>query len=403
MDSNRKNILIITDKQFFFDGNNFYSTGGTPSELNALANLYNINVLAPVHSAKLQKSNTTDIINKRIKIDTTGHIKYPGAMPAFNVYKKIKNKTEYFCKHTRPDVVIGKCPREVGMLGVIYASKLKIPTILHYSYDWFDNLKQYMEGKKSPFIKLIGYIILCYRHDILKKAIENATYVATVSNNFIDRITLRYSLPRQKLVIMRNTFSQGSTYSDIAPVEVDLSVPKILYVGRIDANKNISTLLKAAKLLKDRRVSFLLYIVGDGPDIEYLKSVKNDYQLDGQVEFIGWVPNHKIPHYLSTCRCLVLISKSEAFPQVIVEAFSAARPVVGSSVGGIPELITDKVTGFLIDPDDVQSLSNSLELLLKNSVLARDMGLRARAFINSNYSIDATIAQWKDHIEKVCS
>jgi len=102
-----------------------------------------------------------------------------------------------------------------------------------------------------------------------------------------------------------------------------------------------------------------------------------------------------VPAILSASDLFVLPSESEASPNVILEAMAAGLPVVASKVGGIPELVTDGVTGFLVPPSDPPALTHALLDLIDHPERAGAFGQAGRARIEREYSFDRTVRQFE--------
>jgi glycosyltransferase involved in cell wall biosynthesis len=104
---------------------------------------------------------------------------------------------------------------------------------------------------------------------------------------------------------------------------------------------------------------------------------------------------------MSEAAVLVLPSTSEGLGRVIIEAMATATPVIGSDVGGIPELIKDGVNGFLIPPGDEQALAEKLRWVLNNPDKARAMGHTGHSFAQQVFSTESYIKGYRD-ICKIC-
>jgi len=140
-------------------------------------------------------------------------------------------------------------------------------------------------------------------------------------------------------------------------------------------------LIKAAQLLKKmygRRKGFALVILGDGKLRDALKREAKEYGLDGMVEFKGYVPHGEVINHLINCDLLVLPSLSEGSPKVLIEAMAAAKPVVATNVGGIPEIVKDGVNGLLVGPNDPSALAEALHKLLNDESLSIKLGIEGR-------------------------
>lgn len=144
-------------------------------------------------------------------------------------------------------------------------------------------------------------------------------------------------------------------------------------LGTIIENKGQLIALKALKLLVEKGVAVKLRIAGRvGNDGYY--SILRDFvrvnNLNNSVEFVGSVSS--VDEFLDSLNLLVVPSFDEAFPTVILEAFSTATFVIASKVGGIPEMIADGVSGLLFEPGDAEQLADLIEgLVFKGDVFKK--------------------------------
>jgi glycogen(starch) synthase len=134
---------------------------------------------------------------------------------------------------------------------------------------------------------------------------------------------------------------------------------EVLYAGRLSPEKGIEELAAATRGLN-------LVVAGDGPLRPLVPSA------------LGFVPHAELERLYARAAAVVLPSHREGLPLCVLEAMAHGRPVVASAVGGIPELVEDGVTGFLVPPGDVAALRAALERLLADPVLRRRMGREGR-------------------------
>lgn len=149
-----------------------------------------------------------------------------------------------------------------------------------------------------------------------------------------------------------------------------------LFVGRISPEKGLHTLLDAWW-----RTPARLLVVGDGPEADILRQI-----APPNVEFVGTVPNQDVADVLRGARGLLLPSRSyEAQPRVILEAYAAGVPVIASRIGGIPDLVQEDSSGYLVEPDDVAGWTEATERLLDDRLVSR-LGDGAYRLWNDRYS-----------------
>ena len=123
----------------------------------------------------------------------------------------------------------------------------------------------------------------------------------------------------------------------------------LLSVGRLDAVKGFDLFLHGvARLAKRSPASVRCVILGEGPARARLAALVTSLGLEGRVDLPGWVAPEDLPTWYAAADLFVLLSESEGWPNVVVEALACGAPVIASKVGGIPEMISDRVNGFLL-------------------------------------------------------
>jgi glycosyltransferase involved in cell wall biosynthesis len=127
-------------------------------------------------------------------------------------------------------------------------------------------------------------------------------------------------------------------------------------------------------------------IVGEGREREALEQQRHDLQLEDLVLLPGRLTNE--PGFAGILDIAVLTSREEGFPNWIVEAMAAGRPVVATNVGGVPDALLDGVTGVLVPVDDDELLAQSIDRLLRDEDLRNRMGVEARSRARSLYHAD---------------
>jgi glycosyltransferase involved in cell wall biosynthesis len=196
---------------------------------------------------------------------------------------------------------------------------------------------------------------------------------------------VRGSLIKNYFLSPRRVFTvyNGIDTQRFAPLESQIpnskSQKNILYLGRLDKDKGLTTLLGAVSNFQCSITNFQLLIVGSGPEFDYLNNRGKELGLSDAVEFIGPVPYEETPKYYRAADIFVLPSTArEGLPMTLIEAMAAGVPVVASNLGGIPEAVVDGETGILVRPHSVEDLSAALLKLLADDSLCLKMGRKAR-------------------------
>lgn len=161
-------------------------------------------------------------------------------------------------------------------------------------------------------------------------------------------------------------------------VNPDVGAPKLVYVGRLVKEKSVEILVKAISMVIKESSDVKLIIIGDGPERTYMEDLVKSLGLSGNIKFEGFVPYHKVPQYLAESSVFILPSRAEGTPNALLQAMAAGLPIIATKVGGIPELVKDRVEGFLIPPNDVHSLAKAIITLTTDRELAKKFGSNAR-------------------------
>lgn len=167
-----------------------------------------------------------------------------------------------------------------------------------------------------------------------------------------------------------------------------------LAVGRLEIQKDYPTLLRAFVRVSSVSPLAQLRIAGQGPLREDLQVLVSNLGIAERVRFLG--VRADIPDLLSAADAFVLSSAWEGLPNVVMEALAAGKPVVATRVGGVPELVEEGKSGFLVPPKDPEALARAMLRLMDLSLEERlRMGERGRRHIEENYSLERVVDQWE--------
>ncbi len=158
-------------------------------------------------------------------------------------------------------------------------------------------------------------------------------------------------------------------------------------VGRLSSEKGVDLFLDACRRLVDAGEQFRAVVVGDGPDRALLTARARALGLDAHVAFAGTVRD--VGHVYGQLTCVVIPSRSEGLPNVMLEALDHDVPVVATRVGAVPEVLTDPLAGVVVPPFDPGALADGIR---RGLALARTPGAAAaRAATIRRFSLDARV------------
>ncbi|PYV08947.1 MAG: hypothetical protein DMG07_24340, partial [Acidobacteria bacterium] len=162
----------------------------------------------------------------------------------------------------------------------------------------------------------------------------------------------------------------------------------ILSIGRLSREKDQATLLRAFAELRRRAAAtpLVLVVAGDGPERERLAALASRLGMGAACRFAGHVADVR-PLY-SMASALVLSSRSEGTPNVLLEAMAARVPIVATAVGGVPEMLQDGVSALLVPPESPADLAAAVQRLLADPARAADLARAARAVAAERYAPD---------------
>lgn len=227
----------------------------------------------------------------------------------------------------------------------------------------------------------------------------------------------------QKLEKVTKTLAKPSQPIDIIPFGVDLKQfnaqrqkfdPKdLLYIGTVKGLKEvygIDRLLKAFRLLIDafqqqgkEKIAnqLVLKIVGEGNERRALEQLAKELAIERQTKFIGAIPHTDVPKHLQSLDIYCALSRSESFGVAILEASATELPVIVTNVGGLPEVVQDGKTGYIVEEEDLKTVTLRLKQLVEDQSLRQRLGKRGRQFVKETYSWSAVVPKMENIYHKV--
>ena len=256
----------------------------------------------------------------------------------------------------------------------------------------------------------VPYSITAHAKDIYRNGIDrpelvrkllSARFVVTVSDHnaaYLGRLA-----PDARVVRIYNGLElERFTPNGAAPSEP----PLVLGVGRLIEKKGFADLIAACARLEHAGRSYRCAIVGKGPLEGALRSMVRARALDGRVELLGPRPQDEVRSLLGRAAVLAapcVVGRDgnrDGLPAVIVEALAAGVPVVSTPVTGIPEVVEDGVTGFLVPEGDPDALAGAIGRLLDDRAAAAKIGRAGRRRIEADFDLAGNVARLRALFEE---
>lgn len=282
------------------------------------------------------------------------------------------------------DIAHAQTPFTMGLYGLLHAKMNKIPLAASF-HTHFTNksvIQEYTSDNEKVQKLILKYSWKYARffynkcneviapsedtkHVLERKHINNVT---VIPNN----VDLKTFNPKVNGSVMRNQLLKGRKKDKL-----------VLYMGRLSKEKKVDTMIKAAKILKDEHITFV--IGGTGPAAEYYQSMVNRMHLNNKIKFIGFVPQERLPQLYAASDMLCMPSMFETQGVVAVEAMASGKPVVAANYLALKELVVNGKNGEKFKANDPASCARKIERVIYNMDSYKGMFDTAK-----RYSIERT-------------
>jgi glycosyltransferase involved in cell wall biosynthesis len=263
----------------------------------------------------------------------------------------------------------------LNFMGVFVAKSLSIPCVSHLR-----TFNSYgLNNSKILYTKRIMINYLAISEKIKRHWIEKG-------------------LDSKKIDVIYNVYQpsdDGALTDNDIPSVSEYDGYKIIFVGRLIECKGIPFLVKGFEQILNHNINAKLFLVGDGEEGDRLREDTSKLNIKQHVVFLGYRSNPQA--FIRKADLLVLPSSEEGFGRVLLEAMDVGTPVIGTRIGGIPEIIEHGVNGFLVDYGDVDSLKQSIIAILKDESLRLKIIQGGYKTINTKFRVET----YKEKLENI--
>jgi glycosyltransferase involved in cell wall biosynthesis len=222
------------------------------------------------------------------------------------------------------------------------------------------------------------------------RTLGSASWVVACSKAMLDHTRRQVTGLEGRSSVIYNSLPMPS----IEPAPLLDGPPVVLAIGRVVRDKGFDLAIDAMPRVIERFRDARLIIAGDGPERPALEDQAQRLGIASQVQFAGWVEPEQIAHLINQCSLVLMPSRwEEAFGLVALQAMQMARPVVVSKVGGLPEVITDGVTGLAVPKENPAALAEAAIALLSDPVRSVEMGLAGRRRALSTFAFSRFVTE----------
>jgi glycosyltransferase involved in cell wall biosynthesis len=236
-----------------------------------------------------------------------------------------------------------------------------------------------------------------WRQAVERRSTMRANKVVCVSRSVADYCAARLRVPSDKLVVIPNGIA-AEAYRDLPPADLrQFGVPPgrhaIVFVGRLHPQKGLDWLFSLAPRLFEQLPDHDLLLVGDGPERGQLEANVRARGLQPRVHWAGWSP--LVPQILAASELLVLPSRWEGMPNVLLEAMAAGLPIVSTRAQGVEELLGPLADEQCVDFGDTEAFLDRMRRLAENRQAAVETGRRNRERVAQYFSRAAMLQAYE--------
>jgi glycosyltransferase involved in cell wall biosynthesis len=288
----------------------------------------------------------------------------------------------------RPDCMISSFG--AANLMIIVGKLLRVPCRV----DWYQTLTAQIDiDWRQPRWKLK---LLQVRKRIVYKAV---TYIIPVSQAARDDAERVYGIPKSKCQIFYNSLADPNEAFVLS--ETNRLNDKLICVGRLNTSKGQDILIKVIAVLKHTLPGLQVEFIGSGIAKDGYAQLAADLGISDKCVFAGSATRAQILSEMKSAAATVVPSRSDNCPLVVIESLAVGTPVIASGVGGIVEMLRDRVHGLVFSPDDPRALAEALSEFATNTDLREAMSRNARQHFLETFELGRSVREQANWFEGV--
>src|SRR5256885_2167480 len=230
----------------------------------------------------------------------------------------------------------------------------------------------------------------------LDTKLENCSFCVTVSEFNRQHILEHFpTTPPDKVIVQHLGIASVALGSNISATHSHASFV-MLAVGRLHPIKDHAFLIRACGQLKAKGTNCLCLIAGEGAERTRLERLIKDMDLPTEVELLGHLSRHHLDFYYQLADLVVLTSRSEGIPLVLMQAMARGKVVVAPNITGIPELVLDGRTGFLYRAGSLDDFVSRVEMIRESKPALAPVSSAAQQYVSQYYDRDKNLAAFGD-------
>lgn len=287
------------------------------------------------------------------------------------------------------------------LLGACYALKLRARGVqhIHVHHGYFASWIAMVAARLLD----IEYSMTLHGSDLLLHGayldtkLRNCSFCVTVSE-FNRRFVLQhyFDIEPGKIVVQR--LGVDSSRTAVSPLPAGRGPKRLilLVVGRLHPVKDHAFLFRACHELKKRGTDFVCLVAGEGPERRWLEHLIPNLRLEKHVKLLGHLSRQELDAQYESCDVVVLTSRSEGIPLVLMEAMALGKTVLAPAITGIPELVKDGETGFLYRAGSLEDFTAKIETIRSSPATLPQLRRAARQHVLEHFDRKKNLAALAD-------
>lgn len=313
--------------------------------------------------------------------------------------KSNKEKMEKALEDFKPDIVhLNNFQRQLSASIIDPCIKKNIPIVFtaHDVQAICPAITMMDKDKKPCELCINGKYINCFKKKCIKDS-KLKSLLGTIENNYyrkhgiytnkIDYIITPSEFYRNKFIldgINESKIKALHNFININDYDIEtIDEGYALYFGRLSREKGILNLINAFSKLNNG----LLYIAGEGPEKDNIEEIIKENHLENRIKLLGFLNKEEMREVTRKCKFVVAPSIwYENCPYTVLETLAIGKPIIGSNMGGIPELVNNNENGFIYKYDDINELSEKMNILFNNKELVDEFSKKSKELAKEKYS-----------------
>jgi glycosyltransferase involved in cell wall biosynthesis len=328
--------------------------------------------------------DSMDFLAERLGVDVVSVPELQREVSVLHDARSVRHMTALI-RRERPHILhthtakAGAIARAAGLL----AGDARPPIVVHTFHGHV--LKGYFGPGRTAFFRQVERILA-----------RSSDVLVAVSPEVRDELVEHRIAPLSKFAVIRLGIPLEDRLED-PTMDLDFrrlyGIPPsafvIGWVGRMTGVKDTGAVLEIVRATRERGVDAVVCMVGDGPDRERLEQLAHDLGIARASYFVGYQSD--VAGYYRLFDAFVLPSVNEGTPVSAIEALASGTPVVANRVGGVPDVVSDGVDGFLVEPGDVEGAADRLAELASDPELRARLGESGRREMFERYSVSRLV------------